>query len=103
MVWKRPKIPRNSPLQALRAFLSSMQKGCNSSDSTQVKLIDTGCESGPCFLVISSSCKQVAKSAWRLFIHGKRGNTTVLLENGPILWYFVSEQSKMAQGKVLVN
>jgi len=80
-----------------------MQKGCNSSDSTQVKLIATGCESGLCFFVISGSCKQVAKPAWRLFICRKRGNTTVLLENGPVPWYFVSEQSKMAQGKVLVN
>lgn len=84
-------------------LLSSLQKGCTSSNTTQVKMIVTACESCPHFLVISSSCKQVAKSAWRLFIYRKRGNTTVLLESGPILWYFVSEQSKMAQGKVLVN
>lgn len=63
-----PKIRRNSPLQALRELLSSLQKGCISSNSTQVKIIATAYESGPHFLVISSSCKQVAKSAWRLFI-----------------------------------
>lgn len=60
-------------------------------------------ESSPCILVISSSCKEVARSAWRLFNCVNRGNTTVLVENGPIPWYFVSELSKMAQGKVLVN
>lgn len=92
-----------SPLQALRVLSSSMQKRCNSSDCTQVELIATGSESSPCILVISSSCKEVAKSAWRLFSCVKRGNTTVLMENGPIPWYFVSEQSKMAQRKVLVN
>lgn len=84
-------------------LFSSKQKRCNSSDCTLVELIAAGSESSPCILVISSSCKEVAKSAWKLFNCVNRGNTTVLMENGPIPWYFVSEQSKMVQGKVLVN